>query len=226
MKLICFDKSWIDCLQCALLRFGLSTCDVSGTQCYLSHFVTHAKPGNEAINQKIGKPHSLMQQTAKQSLMGGWSTVVSGVWDLVVWLVNLYVDWGWSDRAEFRVSWNALWAHVTAGNSYHFPAAPDSPLYSPNSRQNCLPLGLCKETGKKSTASMEACMCLLWQNVQFQESMVQKFKAIRWLGCAHMPQWMNRTITYYYRTPKIHYITRYDRLLIIIDPEHSSHPLQ
>ena len=39
---------------------------------------------------------------------------------------------------------------MTDGNFCYFSEATDSPLHSPNGRQNCLPLGLCKETVKES----------------------------------------------------------------------------
>ena len=44
----------------------------------------------------------------------------------------------------------ALWAHVTSGNSHCFSDPSDSPFGTALTAGECLPLGLCKGTVKKS----------------------------------------------------------------------------
>ena len=56
------------------------------------------------------------------------------------------LDWGQLNFTALLVRCNALWGYMADGNSYQFPKATDSLLHSPNGRQICLPLGLCKET--------------------------------------------------------------------------------
>ena len=74
-----------------------------------------------------------------------WPTGVTNVW--------LDIDRGSLHCSAFYVSCNALKAHMSVWNPYHFPKATHNPLHSPNGRHKCLPLGLCKETVKQSMGS-------------------------------------------------------------------------
>ena len=65
----------------------------------------------------------------------------------IVWLGDPNLDWGLLTCTEFQMICNALWADMIGGN---FSKVNDSPLHSPNGRQICRPLGLCKETVKQS----------------------------------------------------------------------------
>ena len=71
----------------------------------------------------------------------------------LVWLANIQKGDIYK-YSEFQTNSNVLWGYVTSGNSHQFSQATHSPLYSHNSRQNCLLLGLCKETVKQSKHSM------------------------------------------------------------------------